>query len=239
VAVLDTAPGLVLADASEAVIGLDALVTGDVTAHRIFIREGGHVTGDAHSNTLTKSGTLDGDALSPLSLPLSITVPSVPVFDIDAGAADVTLEQHEDATLPPGDYGTVKLKAGSAADPTTLTLSGGIFELRGLVIGDRARVQCASPCELRIEGKLSPGAHAFIGPAPGMGLSSADVEIYVLGINGTTGNLGATPKAATIGESNTVEVRLFAPNGTVLLKDGTAATGTYIGQDVQVGIGSR
>ena len=56
------------------------------------------------------------------------------------------------------------------------------------------------------------------------------------GINGTTGALSATPKAVEIGTNNTVKINLYAPNGTARLQDGTAATGAFLGKDIDVGL---
>jgi hypothetical protein len=76
----------------------------------------------------------------------------------------VTLAQHQDLTLAAGAYGVVKLSQGSAADPTVLSLSGGIYDLMDLDLGDQSRLECAAPCELRIEGRLSPGQPLLASP---------------------------------------------------------------------------
>jgi len=59
--------------------------------------------------------------------------------------------------------------------------------------------------------------------------------LFVGGINGNTGRLGATPKAAVVGYNNLVTATIFAPNGTLWLKQGTEARGAFIGRDVKVG----
>ena len=51
--------------------------------------------------------------------------------------------------------------------------------------------------------------------------------------------MGATPKAAQIGIKNTVFANFYVPNGTIWLRQGTEATGSFIGKDVIVGINSK
>ncbi|MCC6523707.1 MAG: carboxypeptidase regulatory-like domain-containing protein, partial [Polyangiaceae bacterium] len=186
-------------------------------------------------NELVSNGTISGPLETPLALPLAITTPAFPSFS--AGTTAVTLAQREDRTLAAGSYGQVTLSAGTTADATVLTLTGGVYELAGLNVGPRSRIECAAGCELRVKGRLEPGENAYLGPAAGAAIGPEDVEIFVEGQNGSTGNLGATPKAAVIGIDNTVHARIFVPNGTLWLKDSTTGTGTFVARDVEVGIG--
>jgi hypothetical protein len=86
-----------------------------------------------------------------------------------------------------------------------------------------------------INNRLEPGSHASIGPEEGSGISAIDIVFYVNGINGNTGNLGDSPKAAIIGTNNTVKANIYAPNGTIWLKNHVDAEGAFIGKDVLVG----
>ncbi|MBK7582925.1 MAG: hypothetical protein IPI67_22355, partial [Myxococcales bacterium] len=235
VAVIDVSPGPVLADDAEAVVGQNVTVNGTVSANRVRIKQGGLVNGDVRTNTLVNNGSISGSTVTPLTLPLTITVPPFPTFS--ARTTAVTLEQREDLTLAAGSYGDVLLKAGTTADPTVLTLSGGIYNLNGLNLGDKSRVTCAAACEIRIKNRLEPGQGAFIGPAAGSGIGAPDIQIFVEGLNGSSGNLGGTPKAAAIGFDNVVQARLLVPNGTLWLKAGTVATGVFVARDVSVGEG--
>ena len=235
VAVIDASPGPVLADSAEAVVGRNVTVNGTVSANRVRIKQGGAVNGDVRTNTLVNNGSISGATVTPLALPLAITVPAFPAFN--AGTTAVTLQHHEDLTLAAGSYGDVLLRAGTAADPTVLTLSGGVYRLRGLEIGHRSRVACAASCEIRIKHRLESGPHAYLGPATGSGLGAPDVQVFVEGVNGSSGNLGGAPKAAAIGFDNTVIARVLVPNGTLWLKWGTVATGVFVARDVSVGEG--
>ena len=235
VAVLDASSGPVLADDAEVVVGLDATLQGALTADSVRVKASGTVIGDVFLNQLLGDGTVEGTLSSPLLLPLAVRTPPVPVFS--PGSEEITLAQREDRTLEPGAYAAVKLRAGTAADPTVLTLVGGSYDLLSLDLGDRSRVECSTRCSLRIADRLSPGQHAYLGPATGTQLSAGGVEVVVTGINGSSGNLGATPKAATIGYDNTFVGRIHVPNGTLLVHQGSTVRGTLIARDVQVGIG--
>ncbi len=68
-----------------------------------------------------------------------------------------------------------------------------------------------------------------------MGLDATDVRIIVTGINGNTGNIGATPKAATFGVQSSVIANVHVPNGTLQLHQGTTGIGAFLGKWVIVG----
>ena len=201
------------------------------------MKENAQVTGDVRYNELTNNGTIDGALLTPLTLPLAIEVPAFPAITPGSSpAGDVTVQGSADLTLAAGSYGNVKLLQGTNNDPTMLTLSGGVYHLLELDVGEDSSVECASACELRLQGKLSPGEDAYIGPQPGTSLGAEDVLVFVAGQNGSSGNLGATPRAAEIGMRNSVEARIFAPNGTLWIKEHTVAIGTFVARDVLAGI---
>ena len=67
------------------------------------------------------------------------------------------------------------------------------------------------------------------------GLTAKDIRIIVLGQNGRNGNISAEPRAAKFGERNKVIANVYAPNGTLLLREKTEATGAFIAKWVVVG----
>ncbi|MFO0568839.1 MAG: hypothetical protein U0263_24465, partial [Polyangiaceae bacterium] len=129
------------------------------------------------------------------------------------------------------------LGIGTSSDPTVLTLSGGVYHMSSLNFGAWSTVQCTAACELRVQGRITPGLASYLGPASGSNLSPADVQVFVTGINGTSGSLSALPKAASFGLSSTLAARLFVPNGTLWVRAGSAVTGTLIAKDLQLGLG--
>jgi YD repeat-containing protein len=96
-----------------------------------------------------------------------------------------------------------------------------------------------APSKVRIAGKLAAEQGYFLGPEPGeAGLDARDIVIYVTGINGGTGGLGATPKAAKFGIATTVQANVYVPNGTLWLRQNGQFTGAFLGKWVNLGIGA-
>ncbi|MCC6669411.1 MAG: hypothetical protein IT375_37080, partial [Polyangiaceae bacterium] len=235
VAVIDAAPGAVLADSAEVVVGAGATLSGSARANRVRVRLGGTVDGDVLTNALTNLGTVTGSVITPLALPLPLSVPELPA--IAPGTADVTLAPRQDLTLTAGAHRNVTLGLGTQSDPTVLTLAGGVYHFESVSLAGWSVLQCAAPCEVRIATRLHAGLASTLGPAPGAGLAPADVQVHVAGINGTTGALGAVPKAAVFGLASTLAARVHTPNGTLWVQAGSAVTGTLVARDLQLGLG--
>ncbi len=79
-------------------------------------------------------------------------------------------------TLEAGAYRAVLVSSGQA---TQLELSGGLYELSSLELGQQARVLCLSTCELRIAGGVTLAEHAKLGPSAGV--NPGEVRISVDG----------------------------------------------------------
>jgi len=92
---------------------------------------------------------------------------------------------------------------------------------------------------VRIPGKFDTDQGTYTGPQDTTTLSANQIIFYVAGINGSSGNLRATPKAAQIGIGNTVKANFYVPNGTLWIRQNSKATGAFIGKDVDVGIGVK
>ncbi len=232
VAIIHPSAGPVLAAGAEAVVGHKTTVDGSLRADTVKLEHKATVTLDVSYNELLSQGTIGGTLSTPLALPLPVMVPLVPVFT--ATGPDVTLEPNEDLVLSSGDYGKVRLRAGTSGDPTVLSLPGGIVNMAELDLGPWSRVECDSPCEIRLQQRLEPGAHSYLGPTPGSDMGAAGVTLIVAGQNGGSGTCGALPSAATIGHHSTVRARLFVPHGTLQLRHHTVATGTLVARDVLI-----
>ncbi|UCE56101.1 MAG: hypothetical protein JSV31_11845 [Desulfobacterales bacterium] len=184
---------------------------------------------DVHYNELMNLGTIRGNEYTPLQMPLDISLPDFPAPA--PGTENHDLPRGETLVLEPGAYGEILVRANA-----TLILTGGTYHFENLDLGYRnAKVFFQAPTDLIINNRLEPGLNAVIGPADKSGISAKDIRIYVNGINGTRGNLGATPKAATIGCNNSLKANIYAPNGTILIKQGSVAEGAFIGKNVQIG----
>ncbi len=224
-------PGPVLDSGAEVTIGENVTFhdpTSAIAGDTVKLKQSAEVFGIFYNQLDAAPSATYGQVITPLTLPLVNNLPTLP--PINPGSTSYTLAQNESLTLPAGAYGQIQL-----SKKASLTLTGGIYHLANLNLGDQTRLQVTAPTELRIANRLEPGQGAIIGPAPGSGLNATDLVLFVAGINGNSGNLGGTPKAAIIGENNIVTATLYAPNGTLWLRQGTQAKGAFIAKDVQIG----
>jgi hypothetical protein len=234
IGVQDASPGPWLDSQSEVTIGKGVYVADGITIYgdSVKIKMGGSVE-DVSYNELVNNGTIRGYEYTPLALPLDVPLPEFPTPA--PGTEDYDIPQGETLILDAGSYGEILVRANA-----TLIVTGGTYHLENLDLGyPNARVLFEGPTDVFINNRLGPGQNAVIGPDEGSGISARDIRIYVNGINGSTGNLGATPKAAQIGYDNTLKANIYAPHGTLLIKQGTVAEGAFIGKDVQIGIGAE
>ncbi len=227
---IDATAGPWLSSQSEVTIGLSSYIADWISIYgdTIKIKNNASVY-DVYYNELNNNGTCRGTETTPLALPLSVTLPDFPTPN--PGAEDYDIPIGETLTLPPSSYGEIMVRMNA-----TLILTGGTYHFENLDLGDNhSEVMFQAPTDLIINNRLGPGQNAIIGPEAGSGISASDIRIFVNGINGNTGNLGATPKAAQIGYENAVQANIYAPNGTLLIKQGSVVEGAFIAKDVKIG----
>ncbi|MBI4701946.1 MAG: carboxypeptidase regulatory-like domain-containing protein, partial [Deltaproteobacteria bacterium] len=107
---------------------------------------------------------------------------------------------------------------------------------------NRTRVECQSPCELRVAEQAELGNDAYLGPAEGSDLGAADVELFVGGIkqDGKGKDKGAPVKdAVVVGAESSVRARVFAPSGTLWVKQESHGKGTFVASGIRVGHGTE
>ena len=226
-------PGPFLSDGVEVTFGPGARVdaaTSRVFGHRVSLNISAQVF-DVHTNALSGIGTVLGQTITPLDLPVVGSLPPVPA--ITPGPQDVDVPLFTTQTLDAGSYGS--LTVGAAA---TLTLTGGVYEFASWSVGNSARVQIAGPTEIRIAGKVFVDHIARVEPAPtAPTITASDILVVVTGINGSTGALNELPKAASFGQATTIRAKLHVPNGTLEIQQNSQATGAFLGKWVILGPG--
>ncbi len=201
----------------------------DVEADSLTVAAGAVVGGDISYNGLTNNGTISGLQRSPLALPV---FPALPAFlTATPGTTNINVANNGTRTLAPGSY--LDLVVGRKG---TVTFTGGVYHFRSITVDREAKLFFSAASEVRVQQKLSTKTLTTVGPAAGASIDASSILFYVAGINGTSGALTATPKAVDIGTSNTLSINLYAPNGTTWLQDGTAATGAFLGKDIDVGL---
>jgi len=231
VLVNDASSGPFLSSGVELTVGLGSTTPSgyELKANRIKVKSNGVVNSDVYYNELNNSGTINGTLSSPVSLPLLNTLP--PFKSAPAGTQDITVSVNDSIALAPGDYGNILVKSQGI-----LYFTGGIYNINSIDAGLGSNVLFGASSEVRIADTFNSRTNSHIGPGVGSGIEARDIIFYVAGINGSSGALGATPKAAKVGLSSTFHANIFAPNGTIWLKNSTSAVGSFWAKDVLVGL---
>jgi hypothetical protein len=201
----------------------------DVQGDSLNVASGATVASDAFYNQLAGTGTITGTQTSPLALPVFATLPALNTAT--PGASDVNVANNGVRTLAAGSYRD--LIVGRKG---TVTFTGGVYHFRSIRIDREAKLFFSAASEIRVQQKIATQTLVTVQPAAGASITGADILFHVAGVNGTGGGLAETPKAVEIGTDNTIRANVYAPNGTVWLKDRTQARGAYLGKDVQVGV---
>lgn len=232
----DLSSGPTLACERELCVGIGVTIAGGyaVKANRIKVKNGAVIDSDVFYNELDNNGTINGAELPVLALPVLAALPSFVDAEPRPGAPDVFVPAGGSAVLAAGDYGIIDVNQGG-----TVVFSGGVYNVAEVDFGLSTSMLFDAPSEVRVAGKLSLDQGSVLGPNDGSGLSAADIVFYVAGINGSSGALGATPKAAKLGIGTQVVASFYVPNGTLWLRQNTVATGAFLARDVDVGIGAR
>ena len=211
-------------------IGTETPAGYRIKANRIKVKQNATVNSDVYYNELENNGTITGTLNTPLEIPLFTTLPEF--HQSTPGTENIVVPQNGEYTLSPGAYGEIQVKKNGR-----LIFTGGEYHIFNFNGGDNNQLLFQSESEVRIKDKFDSGQGSYIGPEDTTTLSADEIIFYVEGINGNNGNLGATPKAAKIGISNTVKANFYVPNGTLWLRQNSEVEGSFIGKDVDVGIG--
>ena len=227
------------ADGVEMVVGIGVLAEEGVVlkAPNVKVKQNATILGELVYNDLVSVGsgvTMAQQTMAPASdwplfqgfgLPAFETAtPGALVIDVPQGGSD---------TATPDSYDLIKVRKNG-----TLIFSAGHYDLRELDAGDNTSLLFQGPATLRIKERFAISKNSFFGPDAGSGIDASDIIVYVEGINGNSGNVGATPKAAKVGLAATFQGNLYAQNGTVYLRQNSQSTGSFIGKWAIVGIGA-
>lgn len=235
----DASPGPYLADGKELTIGLGTTVPPGsvVQADSLKVKSSAVVRGDVFCNELDDGS--ETVTCFDLPLPVFATLPDFKVVEVDlSGAPDVVVPIGGFQTLAPGDYRDLKIKKnGTLVFLAPAPGEEPVWNVRSIEAGIATVLGFEAASEVRVEEKFECGQNSFVGP-DGPGIDASDIVFYVAGINGTSGNLGATPKAAKLGLSSEVHANFYVPNGTLWLRQSSESTGAFLGRDVILGIGA-
>lgn len=193
----------------------------------IRLKKNAHIMSDLFYDTLSahKKSTHSG-ATGTVALPVFDELPEF--LEAEAGTTSITIPRNASTTLAAGAYSVLKVKASS-----TVTLSGGTYSFSDIVIKKGGQLLVDSATDILISNRLSTNRMTRIAPNEGLDASAENIRIYVAGQDGQTGK----PRAIKIGRDSHIEANLYAPYGTVHIKQGSVAEGSFIGRDVLIGKG--
>jgi hypothetical protein len=164
-----------------------------------------------------------------------------PYGSVTYGSKDLVVSAGPAVTIADSIYRDVIIDSNGI-----LQLQAGTYGFRNLSLGSGSQLLCLGACEIRIDNHLFPGTKAYLGPSPvspppagdHSGTRPRDIIVYVAGTDGKVKKNKATlknPEVAIIGEGNTIRANVYAPNGTLLIREGCQLEGTFTGHNVVIG----
>jgi len=227
-------PGPFLAGGVETTVGIGVYLLSPATkimGDSVKVKQGAQVY-DVHTNELSGNGDVLGQVVTPLELPLVPSFPAIP--PVNPGTQDFDVPQNGTLSLDAGNYGVLKVRKNA-----TITFTGGEYHFTEWDVGLNVTIHIDAPVDIRIAGKLMVNQGSMLLPSPtATTLTADDILITVLGINGNTGKVGATPKAAKFGLATTLRANVYVPNGTLWLRQNSTNTGAFIAKWMILGIGA-
>ncbi|MFC1558519.1 YCF48-related protein, partial [candidate division KSB1 bacterium] len=203
-----------------------------VKANRIKIGRKAVVGGDIYYNKLKNHGTIEGQMITPLELPLLEELP--PFKTGTPGDENIVVRVKRELVLEPNNYGYINVKTKGK-----IIFTGGIYNIKALHAGTNSKLVFRGASEIRIANKFNTDLRVYTGPEEGANIDASDIIFYIAGMNGRKGKINSIPKAAEIGMKNKTFANFYVPNGTLVLRTKTEATGSFIGKDVIVGIRTK
>jgi hypothetical protein len=226
------------------------MATGStVVGDTVWLKSGSQISNVAYNELIAGShASIGGTRTKPLGLP-ALTMPTMPT--VTPGTTDVAVKKGETRTLAPGAYDELTVAKGA-----TVIFTGGTYHFSSIDVEPEAKVYFQAATQVRVKGRADFDSKSTIGPHPtATGLRASQIVFYVAGSDtqarahdddGSDCDDGAhydgdgasdhtSPAVVRIGTRSTINANVYAPNGTVWLKEGTNGTGAFIGKHTRVG----
>lgn len=203
----------------------------DILGDSIQVKSGADIQGAVYCNELDNNGSNPGLSCGQVSLPVIEFLPPFIEQAPRPDAPSITVLIGESIVLPAGDYGILKVKKNGV-----VRFTGGIYNFEEIDSGTSTDLIFDAPSEIRVAGKFSLDQNSTLGSD--MGVAASQILFYVAGVNGNSGNFGATPRAAKIGVGATVSANFYVPNGTLWLRQNSVTTGSFLARDTILGDGA-
>ncbi len=141
---------------------------------------------------------------------LSILLMAVSLYSphhVFAGKKDnlvqnIVVKKGKELSLNEGSYGRIDVK-----NSATLTISGGLYIIKDLILHNRASVIFQSPTTFIINKRLRALRKSYIGPADGSDLLNEDIRIFLNSDDETYG--GGSKKALKLGKGVIIDAELI------------------------------
>jgi HYR domain len=153
-------------------------------------------------------------------VPLFLCLPDFPGFM--AFGADLTIKN--DTTLAPGNYGALRVAPGK-----TLTLLGGTYVFKSVVLEDKSALVAIRPTTVEVSLRVNIGMRVKIGAAPGSTNDAHDMVFYVQAPD------APTQLAWQTDDQLNINANVYAKNGTLSIGRGSTAIGAFIGNALAIG----
>ena len=197
-----------------------------IAADTIIISKGATVQ-NVFYNQLQNSGTILGTQKTPLQLPLVSSLPSFPRST--PGTTSVNVPAGGSSTLQPGAYGDISI--GSTG---VLELTGGIYNVTSIDAKESSKLLFDKPSQIVVQNFIKWDKGAQVGPSTSS-LHAHDIIVFV----GGNATINQNTTTTSLGKNAVINVNLFAPTGTIAMKDGTIATGAFIANSINIKQDSR
>jgi Big-like domain-containing protein/putative Ig domain-containing protein len=200
-----------------------------VVADSIAISNGAVVGGNAFFNTLSNSGKINGTQNTPLALPVFTPLPTFK--SAPPGTLDVTVPNGTVQTLAAGNYRDIKVLQNA-----TLRIDQGVTNVRTITVSNGGKLLflnlTSGRSEVRVAEQMTIGNGFVVAPVDLDPLKASKIVFYVASPTTTT-------VAVDTGNGGTLFANVYAPNGTLVLDNGTNAVGAFLAKNVDVQNGSH
>lgn len=228
------ASGPTLTNQRELTVGVsvDTPAGYNVKADRITVKMKAVVAGDLfYKTTLQNNGTISGSTFDNLELPVFETLPAFEAQVPRPGSSDVFVPNGGTAVIAAGDYNEWDFNQNAVVHFT-----GGTYNVQEINSGNSVDLFFDAPSIIRVADKLRISQNSNVGSENGV--AASEIIFYVNGVNGNSGNLGATPRAVNTGINSNISANIYAPNGTIWIRKNSDLVGAFIGRDVILGDGA-
>lgn len=194
-------------------------------ADRISIGTGCVLPGSVFYNQMDNQGIISGVQTAALSIPV---ISDWPTFQTGAAGTQSVSIKRGSITLAAGSYADVTVPVG-----TTLILSGGVYRIRSLTIGDKGIVDVSKASDIMIGEKMTVGINARIGPKSKTTVKSSDIRFYIAAY------YSAPSYALSLGNGSVLIANIYAPNGHCVTGSSVKITGAMIAKTITIGAYSQ